>query len=884
MPPTLYETGNLVKQDWYKDTQEDLDKIRPIDYVIEWMSQRKTPKQASDRLLLLKAMTASGKSTVLPSELFHNFYGKYLVKEAGASFVKPRSICVTQPRAFNAVDIPSNQVAPFNSRKFLDSIEKNDRTELILGDNIGYQTGVLTFKPVRGLIFMTIGVLLQQMKIMTDEELIDKYSIIIVDEVHERSTETDSVLLMLKGFLKRNWEDERCPWIILTSATFNPQGFGHYFLNLPSDQIQNIIVVSGKSFPIEEHFAKVSSNDYFVDALEKIKYIHKEFKDDIKQGSIFRDILVFCAGGADIDKLVTQVNKLNITDSFFKNNPVLGIPLTGGIFAEQGKDYWNILNPIEKVFYEPENGKKVPIKRRIIMGTNVAETGITIDTLRHVIDIGEHQSSEFNHTFSCNMLIKKPITRDSATQRKGRVGRKHPGDWFPLYTEETFKAMSEQKFPDMITADITLNLLDIIVMNSNFTPTKDLRELFDKEYDKIVKDNLKLLSENIGGKKLEELRELGRDLFSLDLMSLPSADSLHYSIEKLYVLGAITAESIPTKLGILMSKFRKISLENIRMILTGYYWKVPIMDLIIMAVFNPGDLLKKNWIKTREKFFLIGVPEKLISTYKRMVAILSLMGDNYIEILMIYNKLIEIEHYQYRGWLSPITDEEYILEYNINYQSFLKGLSLMNDVIDNMISLGLNPYQWMEKGLTFSSFASNNRNKKIFRYVENKLQIVKLEDTFSNFTDKEKSTKNLLDSMIDKYIEEYKQQQAYEEATELTEQLQDIGLANLISSINIYSEPVINKIKLYKLCIFEGFKLNVSTYNRKEYKFISLYTHFPVTVKSHFQSLQSQSLVYDNIFMRYDRRSDTYMGEVSKISVLDGFIPIDRRFLNIYEP
>lgn len=863
MPPTLYEKGNLIRQDWYKDTQEELDQIRPIDYVIKWMDERKSPRSMADRLLLLKAMTASGKSTVAPSELFHNFYGNYTADDKR----KPRSICVTQPRAFNAVDIPSNQVAPFNSRAFLDKTGHTDRVELILGDNIGYQTGVMTFKPVRGLVFMTIGVLLQQMKIMTDEELMEKYMIIIIDEVHERSTDTDLVLLKLKGFLERNWKEEKCPWVILTSATFDPFKFGKYYMPEVKN-IMNIIEVSGKSFPIEEHFMEHNSNDFINDAIQKVKYIHEKFQDDFK--STFRDILIFCAGSDDITTLKQKIMELNKKDKFFIKNLVLPVGLTSNIFAEQGKDYWDILNPIEKVKLDGKN-----ITRRIILGTNVAETGITIDTLRHVIDIGYHQSSEFNHTFSCSILIKKPITLDSATQRKGRVGRKEVGDWWPIYTKETFEHMIKTKYPDMITADVTLNLLDVIITNFEFTPTKDLRELFDKEYDKVVKE--KFSSYEI------------RDLFKMDLMSLPSADSMHYSLEKLYVLDAITSETIPTQLGILISKFRKLSIENIRMILSGYYWKICIYDLIVMACIDISKMTKRNWSKNKEKFFLYGVEKRLIPTYKRAISILTLLGDDFLLGLMVYKKIMEIENLNLKlSSEDKNLETDFYLEFGINYNEFLKNLALINDVVLNMMSIGLNPYMYFKKSLGFHSFATE-KERRLIKYIE--LQIMETNPQIalpennnqSGMQNKNQNENFQLSFWIDTLIKNYESIKSFETITELTENYEDIGTAELINTMNIYSEPIINKVILYKLCIFEGFKLNIASFNKKEYKILTQYTHFPVNIKSDYRTLQPQTMIYDNVFVRYDQSSEIYKGEIAKISIMDGFVPIDRKFLMMYQ-
>ena len=134
--PTLLIPGNLVSSD-YSPSQEELDKWVPLDYIMNWFDQRisetgsKLAEDISDRILILKSSTGSGKSTLIPPELFHLFQNK-----------TNKIIACTQPRVLTAIEIPKNTIPPFHTREKLPS----NREALIYGKNIGTQTGVFNKK------------------------------------------------------------------------------------------------------------------------------------------------------------------------------------------------------------------------------------------------------------------------------------------------------------------------------------------------------------------------------------------------------------------------------------------------------------------------------------------------------------------------------------------------------------------------------------------------------------------------------------------------------------------------------------------------------------------------------------------------------------------
>jgi HrpA-like RNA helicase len=136
------------------------------------------------------------------------------------------------------------------------------------------------------------------------------------------------------------------------------------------------------------------------------------------------------------------------------------------------------------------------------------------------------------------------------------------------------------------------------------------------------------------------------DVCNLDLLDLPSADSLHYAMEKLFTLGAIDSNSIPTPIGLLMNKFMKLNIEGIRMILAGYAWGAPIIDLITMATFlqNSFDKLfpERQRMKYEDalrmgKFTMFAAQQNKVVGYSTLKTEL-VVADEFIRYILIFHE------------------------------------------------------------------------------------------------------------------------------------------------------------------------------------------------------------------------------------------------------
>ncbi|MEM3061919.1 MAG: helicase-related protein [Nitrososphaerota archaeon] len=642
---TLLVKGNL-EATGYGEVQSILDRYKPIDYIMEWFELRLKAKSPEDRILVLLSGTGTGKSTIIPPEFYHRFYHKI-----------KRNICCTQPRVLTAMEIP-NTVLPFHTREALQKRGISSEP-LVMGKNIGYQTGPLSSKPVRGVVYMTIGVLLRQLNTMPLDEFMKKYFVIIIDEVHERSVETDMTLYLMKRLIHENYLHPDCPFLVTMSATFDAFKFCDYLLPPLKKNYANIIKVRGFSFPVDERFLESNSANLMSTIIDKVKNIHKTDKDKGK----FRDILIFVSGTNEIAPIRQRIEKLNKEDSYFQENPVFVIEITSDVVKIQPPEYQKLFADIETLRWE---NKKV--FRRVIIATNVAETGITIDTLKYVIEPGWYKSAEFNPNFSADLLVTKPVTRDMHTQRRGRVGRKAPGICYSLFTKKTFDSLQVSAFADIIRRDITADVLNLLI-------TYIAKEIGNKF----------IIAPEIWVK----IQETKINLYDIDLLDPPSADSLHHALNKLYTLGYINVNLIPNSLGIFANKFR-ISLDSLRLILAGYAWKVFIADLITIASFLNVKLPKKFMNSARNKKWYL----KFFKTaeYNEEETILLgdlLLNDDFITYLFIFyefsDQYVSLSEEDMKKWIS-----------DNKMEIIMSVIEIREEIIYDFARFGLNPYEYFD--------------------------------------------------------------------------------------------------------------------------------------------------------------------------------------------
>ncbi|XP_041024117.1 probable pre-mRNA-splicing factor ATP-dependent RNA helicase DEAH9 isoform X2 [Juglans microcarpa x Juglans regia] len=301
-----------------------------------------------------------------------------------------------------------------------------------LGEEVGYTIRFedLTNSGTTMIKFLTDGVLLRE---MMDDPLLTKYSVVMVDEAHERSISTDILLGLLKKIQRRR-PDLR---LIISSATIEAKSMSAFFQTskrrraLEGEELgprmdPAILSVEGRGFHVQIHFVEEPVQDYVQAAVSTVLLIH----DQEPMG----DILVFLTGQDDIDAAIHLLNEEAQTNRKHSSGLIL-LPLYSGLpRAEQ-----------ELVFSPTPRGK-----RKVVISTNIAETSLTLEGIVYLVDSGFSKQKFYNPISDIENLVVAPISKASARQRAGRAGRVRPGKCYRLYTEEYFsKEMSAEGIPEM---------------------------------------------------------------------------------------------------------------------------------------------------------------------------------------------------------------------------------------------------------------------------------------------------------------------------------------------------------------------------------------------------------------------------------------------------
>ncbi|XP_015070107.1 pre-mRNA-splicing factor ATP-dependent RNA helicase DEAH1-like isoform X2 [Solanum pennellii] len=404
------------------------------------------------QVLVIVGETGSGKTTQIPQYLH----------EAGYS--KRGKIGCTQPRRVAAMSVAARVSQEMGVK---------------LGHEVGYSIRFEDCTSEKTILkYMTDGMLLRE---FLGEPDLASYSVIMVDEAHERTLSTDILFGLVKD-ISRFRPDLK---LLISSATLDAEKFSDYFDCAP------IFKIPGRRFPVEIHYTKAPEADYLDAAVVTALQIH------VTQPPGDGDILIFLTGQEEIET-AEEIIKHRIKGLGTKIAELIICPI-----------YANLPTELQAKIFEPTPEGA----RKVVLATNIAETSLTIDGIKYVIDPGFSKMKSYNPRTGMESLLVAPISKASANQRAGRSGRTGPGKCFRLYTAYNY-----------------------------------MNDLEDNTVPEIQRTNL--------ANVVLSLKSLGiHDLLNFDFMDPPPAEALLKALELLFALSALNKLGELTKAGRRMAEF-----------------------------------------------------------------------------------------------------------------------------------------------------------------------------------------------------------------------------------------------------------------------------------------------------------------------------------------
>ena len=454
--------------------------------------------------IVIWGATGSGKTTQVPQFLFEAGFGS-------ASSSTPGMIGVTQPRRVAAVSMAKR-----------------------VSDELGSASGKVSYQirfdstvhAETAIKYMTDGILLRE---IAKDFLLSKYSVIIIDEAHERSTNTDILIGMisriidLRAFMSRDDHHIKPLKLVIMSATLRVSDFTenkNLFRNGPPPLLQ----VEGRQYPVSIHFARKTQRDYLDEIFNKVSRGHRKLPPG--------GMLVFLTGQNEITALAkklkqtfvstqhshTTTNRVHIATSeapIETDDIDLGpskattLQIDDGSETEDGAseddddrafDIGDSTPGASQIHVLPLYSQ-LPTKeqirvfdtppenaRMIVLATNVAETSLTIPGIRYVFDCGRAKEKKYDRLTGVQNFEVGWISKANALQRAGRAGRTGPGHCYRLYSsavyERDFDEHAEPEILRMPVEGVVLQLksMDLQqVINFPFPTSPDQQSLVKAE-------------------------------------------------------------------------------------------------------------------------------------------------------------------------------------------------------------------------------------------------------------------------------------------------------------------------------------------------------------------------------------------------------------------
>ncbi|CAM9473229.1 unnamed protein product [Hapterophycus canaliculatus] len=438
------------------------------------------------RATVLVGETGCGKTTQIPQYLY----------EAGWT-AGNRAVVCTQPRRVAAYTVATRVAEEMGCR---------------LGDTVGYAVRFDSrVSPRTKVKFCTDGMLLREMML---DPLLTAYSVVMLDEAHERTIYNDILFGLIKKIMRKRKELR----IIVASATLDAELFRDFFetnrwvrpvMNLKcifknsAANTATILSIQGRQHPVDVLYTEKPVSNYVRAAVDAALAVHSS--------EPVGDILLFLPGAEEIDAAVEMLRE-HAPQSESSGRWGTSTARGGGEGGPlQVLPFYSALpiNMQMKVFEPTRQGV-----RRVVVATTIAETSVTIDGIRYVIDPGFVRLPFYDPKQGFGALLTTLTSKASAKQRAGRAGRVSPGKCLRLMTEEDYHArLPAQTVPEMQRSDLSWVVL--------------------------------------------LLKALGiEDILHFEFLSPPAAETMIRALELLFALGALDeACRLTEPLGLTMAEF-----------------------------------------------------------------------------------------------------------------------------------------------------------------------------------------------------------------------------------------------------------------------------------------------------------------------------------------
>ena len=287
-----------------------------------------------------------------------------------------------------------------------------------VGETVGYRIRLDSkVGPTTRIEVVTEGILTRRLQ---EDPALEGVGLLIFDEYHERSLDADLALaLSLNG--RELFRDEQPLKILLMSATLEGERLAGLLGDAP------ILRSEGRMYPVAMRWGRPFQSGEFIEP-RVVQTILEALNDE--SGSL----LVFLPGQAEIRRVHQQ-----LIDALSERSPVLLCPLHGELDLAA-----------QRAAIDPAP----PGQRKVVLATNIAETSLTIDGVRVVIDAGLARVPRFDPGSGMTRLDTQRISRASATQRAGRAGRLEPGVCYRLWSQDQHEQLAAYASAEILSADL----------------------------------------------------------------------------------------------------------------------------------------------------------------------------------------------------------------------------------------------------------------------------------------------------------------------------------------------------------------------------------------------------------------------------------------------